>query len=80
MTLKETIYEKILFQERVANYKIYDEYWHVIKYNEQTYIHFTMKRVSNSMRFLFYLAASTLAPKWRAQTQEFKVYSTIDEQ
>lgn len=78
MTLSNEIYNKILFQERIANYKLYDEYWYVVKWNDQTFIHFTIKRISNSRRFLWYLAASTFAPKFRCQTQEFTMWSTID--
>lgn len=75
MKMTEIIYQKILFEERIANYKLYDEFWHVVKYNEQTNIHFTMKRVSNSQKIYYYLAATSYSPKFRCQTQELTLWS-----
>jgi hypothetical protein len=77
MTLNQLVYEQILFAERIANYKLYDEFWHVVKYNDQTNIHFTMKRVSHSQKIYWYLAATSYSPKFRCQTQEFTLWSNI---
>jgi len=78
MQLKEIIYQKILFGERIASYKLYDEFWYVVKYNEQTNIHYTIKRVSNSRTFMWYLAATSFQPKFKCQTEKFTMWSTID--
>lgn len=73
MTLKELVLGKILNGERVSCYKIYDEFWYVVTWNRQTYIHYTQKMTEGSVKFLWYLSASILAPKWKAQTELIEV-------
>jgi hypothetical protein len=72
-TLKQMVFEKIVNGERVSCYKIYDEYWYVVIWNKQTYIHYTQKLTEGSVKFLWYLSANILAPKWKAQTQQIEV-------
>lgn len=67
------VYNAIINNERVASYKIFDEFWHVVKWNKQTYIHYTTKHKPLKAQFYWYLSASTLAPKWKAQTELIEV-------
>jgi hypothetical protein len=80
MKLNELIYQKILFGERISSYKLYEEYWYVVKFNEQTNIHYTIKQVSNSRQFLWFLAAIYYSPKFKCETRSFKVWSSIEEE
>lgn len=78
MTLKEMIYQKIITGLRISSYKTFDEFWYVIQWNKQTYIHYTFKVGQGRAKFLWYLSASILAPKWKAQTESFEIQSTIN--
>lgn len=69
------VYRCIVENNRVSCYKVYEEFWYVIQWNKQTYIHYTIKESPGSIKVLWYLSASILAPKWKAQTQELKFYN-----
>lgn len=73
MTLQQMVYNAILHNDRVAAYKVFDEIWYVVKWNKQTYIHYTTKHHNTKAQFYWYLSASTLAPTWRAQTELIEV-------
>lgn len=68
-TLKEIVYEKILSGDRVSSYIIYQEYWYVIKWNQQTYIHYTAKTSFNKITFLWYLSASIEPAKFMTENK-----------
>lgn len=73
MTLKQIIYRQITEGERMAAYQFYEEIWYVVKWNQQTYIHYTMKINEAGLKILYYLSANTYSPKWKCQTQEIKL-------
>lgn len=70
MTLKEMIYLKIIEGERVASYKIYGEFWYVVRWNKSTYIHYTRKTSYNMLKYNWYLSSNLYPMKWRVQTQD----------
>lgn len=73
MTLNQLIYNAIFEKERVSAYKIYEEFWYVIRWNKQTFIHYTYRQSKGTIIIHYYLCASILAPKWPCQTQELTV-------
>lgn len=78
MKLSTQVYMKILFGERIERYKLYDEFWYVVKWNEQTNIHYTIKGADHKRTFLWYLAATSYKPKFRCETQSITVISPLE--
>jgi hypothetical protein len=67
-TVKEMVYNAILFNKRVAVYKLNSEYWYVVEWGKKCYLHYTQKIKANKTEFYWYLADSTLWPEWKCQT------------
>lgn len=67
-TTKEVVYNAILFNKKVAVYRLYDEYWYVVEWGKKVYLHYTQKIKGKKCEFYWYLADSTLWPQWRCQT------------
>lgn len=75
MTLYKAIYDKIFAEQRVSSYKIYEEYWYVVTWNKQTYIHYTYRQRHGKISIHWYFCSSILPPKWPVQTDELIVFT-----
>jgi len=77
MTLKEMIYQKIVEGERICSYKIYGEFWYVVKWNKQIYVHYTRRTSFNKLKYLWYLSANETPARFRCQTQELQIETML---
>ena len=74
MTFKEIAYKKIIEGERVASYRLYDQFWYVVQWNEKVYIHYRVTTKKRSIIFSYYICDSKLSPKWPAQYQDVIIH------
>lgn len=67
------VYNKIISGERIAAYKFYEDYWYVVVWNKQTFIHYRQTVRAGKAIFHWFLCDSILSPKWNCQTQQIEV-------
>lgn len=72
-TLKEIVYKKIAEAAKHEGYVLHDEYWYVIPWMKGTWIHYTIKEISDGERILWYLCGTAEPPKWPVQTKFFEM-------
>lgn len=71
------VYNAILFNKRVAAYKINGEYWYVIEWGKKVYLHYTEKTKATKKEFYWFLCDNTLWPQWKCQTEKFDISTAV---
>lgn len=79
MTLNEVIYNAIYTRQRISCYKLYDEFWYVIKWNKSAYVHYTIKQGYSKSKFLWFISGSILSPGWKASSNAMELKGLNDD-